>query len=278
MSKSLKQNFPLKISLIIPAYNEEQRIGKTLDEYLQKFEEVYGQDFEILVVLNGCRDRTLSVVQKARENNDSVKILNVEEAVGKGGAIRSGFGKVQGEMVGYTDADGSTSPEMMIELFQFLEANSEVDCVVGSRNMEGSVVKGKKASRMFVSAGFNTFVNLLFGFGLKDTQCGAKVFRRSFNDHLKEKLSVSNMAFDVDFLINVKGLGGKIVERPIVWEDDEGTTIKNPLKTSLIMFVSVLRLRLFYSPLRFLYEILRPLDLALWPFFGGRKSDILDLK
>jgi glycosyltransferase involved in cell wall biosynthesis len=278
MNKNQKEGFLPKISLIIPAYNEEQRIGKTLDNYSKKFGKEYGENFEILVVLNGCRDSTLNVVKKQAQKNSLIKFFNIKEAVGKGGAIRAGLSEVSGDLVGYTDADGSTSPEMMIKLFKVLNIEAEIDCVVGSRNMEQSVVKGKKVSRMFISTVFNTFVNLLFNFGLKDTQCGAKVFSKEINDGLKDRLSVSNMAFDVDLLLNIKFLEGNIMEVPINWEDDEGTTINNPLKTSLLMFFSVWRLRLFYSPLRFFYNLLRPLDLIFWSFLGGRKNDILDLK
>jgi hypothetical protein len=114
-----------------------------------------------------------------------------------------------------------------------------------------------------MSWGFNTGVNLLFNLGIKDTQCGAKVFRKNLIAKILPSLTISNMAFDVNFLVDTKRVGAKILEMPIEWEDDDGSTIKNNVASSVAMALSVLRLRIMYSPLKDLYPVLEPIGVLL---------------
>jgi glycosyltransferase involved in cell wall biosynthesis len=260
------------ISIIIPAYNEERRIGNTLKQYLKYYNEHYLNNYEILVILNGCKDKTEDKVKSFQTDNPSLKYHVFQDPIGKGGAIKEGLKLATGDLVGFTDADNSTRPEILHRLFAIIDLVPSVDCAVGSRRLKGSIVKKKTKKREFVSFGFNLGVNALFGLGIRDTQCGAKVIRRKFISELLPKLTVSNMAFDVNFLVDIKSIGGKILEIPIEWEDTEDSTIKKPFKTSVAMAFSVLRLRVVYSPFKIFMPVLEPIGRLLLRILTGKSN------
>ncbi|MBI2411568.1 MAG: glycosyltransferase family 2 protein [Candidatus Kerfeldbacteria bacterium] len=248
------------LTIIIPAYNEEQRIGAMLQKYAEYYEQRYVGRYTLLVVLNGCHDGTERVVQEYQQRYSAVQYLNFSEAIGKGGAIIEGLKAATGDLVAYTDADGSTRPEILDRLCTTLALNPMLDCVIGSRWMKGAVATRRKWKRRLMSAFGHFFVQLYFRLGIKDTQCGAKVLRRSMIPKILPHLSISNMAFDVNFLVDIKRAGGRILEMPIEWEDHPDSTITHPIRTSILTFLSITRLWLLYSPFRFLYPVLRPLS------------------
>ena len=259
------------ISIIIPAYNEEQRIGDTLAKYAEYFNLHYPKSHEIIVVLNGCVDDTLSVVKSSIKLYPSIKYLDITNPIGKGGAIKKGLNIASGELVGYTDADASTRPEILHRLFAVLELTPSLDCIVGSREITGAVVANKSLKRKIMSRAFNGLVNLYFNTGLRDTQCGAKVIRSSFIPQIMPNLLLSDMSFDVNFIVDVQRVGGKVLEMPIEWEDDANSTVR-PVKTSLLMFMSITRLKILYSPLKIFYPYLKPVSKWLYDKIIGKKN------
>ncbi len=261
-----------KISIIIPAYNEERRLGKTLDLYLVFFNKKYGADYELIVVLNGCRDKTELIVKRYLADNPALKYLNFSDPIGKGGAIAEGYKIVQGQLVAYTDADASARPEVVEQLFQVLRDNSELGCAIGSRNLPESQTQGRTGFRKLLTRGFNLTVNTLFGLGLMDTQCGAKAVRHELLQEVLPHLTISNLSFDVNLLYEIKRAGGKIEEVPIIWTDNHDSTIRKPIKTSVIMFLSVLRLRAFYSPLKKFYWLIHPFSEFAWKVLLTKKE------
>jgi glycosyltransferase involved in cell wall biosynthesis len=250
------------ILIVIPAYNEEARIGKTLAQYAQYFGVKYPNSYELLVVLNGCVDDTESVVKDYQTHHKSIKYMVFTDPIGKGGAVAHGLKVAQADYIGFTDADGSTSPSEMDKLFDVLKNGSDLGSVVGSRSMGDSKVEGKSKTRSIMSKGFNIGVNTLFRLGIKDTQCGAKVFKKEVLDKVVDRLKIANMAFDVNILVEVKKAGYRTKEQAIHWVDTEGSKIGHPIKTSIVMAISVLKLWFFKSPLRYLYPILRPVGFA----------------
>ena len=259
------------ITLIIPAYNEEHRIGSTLQQYGKYFSTQYGDACEIVVVLNGCTDNTLGVVEEAEKQFPLICHIEFTEAIGKGGAIIEGFKQAKVDLVGFTDADASTSPETMDRLFITLRNTPTVSCVVGSRWMPGSVVHNRSMRRNIMSHIFNWAARMYFHLGIKDTQCGAKVLRKEIIPDILPNLTISNMAFDVNLLVDVKRNGGEILEMPIEWSDDVRTTIGRPIRTGVGMFLSMSRLRLLYSPFKFMYPVLAPISDILYAILFGKK-------
>ncbi len=256
-----------KLSIIIPAYNEEYRIGSTLRAYLKFFAGKYGSCFEVIVVLNGCLDNTLTVVEKFKKQFKQIKILDFKEKIGKGGAIIEGLKFSQGQLIGYTDADNSTSPEMFYRLVNILELIPSIDCAIGSRNVPGSIVTGKTKSREILSRGFNFGVNVLFRLGIKDTQCGAKISRKKVLKEALPQLMIADMAFDINYLVDIRRKKGNIIEIPITWEDNLDSKINNKLKTSVGMALSVVRLRILYSPFKIFFPIIEPISKMFYNLF-----------
>jgi glycosyltransferase involved in cell wall biosynthesis len=258
------------ITIIIPAYNEEKRIGNTLLDYTKYYNKHYPKNYEIIVVLNGCKDNTEKVVSKFTKKIKSVRYLNFPAAIGKGGAIREGLNDANGDLVGYTDADNSTRPEILHRLFAVLDLTPSLDCIAGSREITGAIVANKTLKRKIMSWGFNTLVNLYFNTGIHDTQCGAKVIRKTMIPKIMPNLLLSDMSFDVNFIVDVQKAGGKILEMPIEWEDDQNSTVR-PVKTSLLMFMSITRLKILYSPLKVFYPYFKPFSKFLYNKIVGKK-------
>ncbi|MBI1842249.1 MAG: glycosyltransferase [Verrucomicrobia bacterium] len=248
--------------ILIPAYNEEQRIEPVLRDYGRYFRDHYPGRCEIVVVLNGCVDGTFAVVQKVALELPLISALDFPSAIGKGGALIEGMRLApQYDLVGYVDADGATAPEDFHELIRRIDG---VDCVVASRWIEGAVLNQAQAShRQFASRVFHVIVELLFWMGIKDTQCGAKVMRSEAIALIHENLRISDMAFDINLLYAMKRAEFRIREHPTVWTDKLGSKVVLG-KTSLTMLLSVIRVRLIYSPFYPLLRLFRPVETWLY--------------
>lgn len=241
-----------KISIIIPAYNEEKRIGKTIEDYCEFFSKIYKNDFEIFVVLNGCRDNTLDIIKEYSKKYKQIKYKDIKEAIGKGGAIKEGFKLVNGELIGFVDADDATKS---IAFYNLIQKIDNYDGIVASRWIKGAKINKKQtSSRRIGSRGFNILVRILFGLNINDTQCGAKLFKGKVIKKIVDELDVTNWAFDIDLLYVLKKKNYKIKEIPTEWNDvsDSKFNLKKQIKE---MGLAITRLRLIYSPFRFIVKI-----------------------
>jgi glycosyltransferase involved in cell wall biosynthesis len=246
--------------LLIPAYNEEARIEPVLRDYAAFFGQHYQGNFQLIVVLNGCRDNTLGVVQKVAKDFPSVSWLDFPAPIGKGGALIEGLKLAkQGDLIGYVDADGATAPAAVWELLRHI---GEADCVIGSRWLPGSVLmQAQPKLRQFASRCFHLIVELFFWLHVKDTQCPCKLMRSDAVEKIHSTLHIADLAFDVNLLVSLKRAGFKILEVPIAWTDVAGSKVTATLfRSSLTMFLSVLRIRLIYSPFYNWLKPLRPLE------------------
>jgi glycosyltransferase involved in cell wall biosynthesis len=251
--------------LLIPAYNEEARIEPVLREYAAFFGQNYSGKFQLIVVLNGCRDNTLAVVQRVARDFTTVSWLNFPAPIGKGGALIEGLKLAEkADLVGYVDADGATGPQAFLDLIQHI---GEADCVIGSRWLPNSVLLQKQPTfRRFISRCFHLIVEVLFWLHIKDTQCPCKLVRREAIEKIHPQLRIADLAFDVNLLVALHQAGFKILEVPIAWTDMVGSKVTSSLfRSSMSMFLSVVRVRLIYWP-RF-YALLRPLrPLEAWVY------------
>ena len=237
----------MKVSLVIPAYNEERRLRPTLEAYESHLTSRYGTDAEIIVAVNGSRDRTADVATEFAATHANVVVLVEPKKVGKGGAILQGFQKARGDIVGFVDADGSTMPDAFQDLIDHL---GDAGVIIASRWIPGAVVSPKQPlKRRIASRIFNALVRGLFKVPITDTQCGAKVLSREALDIVLPRIGVTRWAFDVDLLFQVRRAGFKIVERSTVWRDIGGSQLR-VVQASIEMFVAIVRLRMVYSPFR----------------------------
>lgn len=244
--------------LLIPAYNEEGRIGPVLEEYARYFREHYDGPFQLVVVLNGCKDDTLGVVNRAAGQFPEISPLEFAAPIGKGGALIEGLKLAPlADLIGYVDADGATSAKAFHELVRLWD---QADCVIASRWLPGAVLHQQQTGkRQFASRVFHAIVQGFFWLNVKDTQCGAKVMRRAVVERIHRSLRIADMAFDINLLYAIKRAGFRILEVPTEWTDKMGSKVVLG-RTSLTMLLSVIRLRLVYSPLYPVLKWLRPIE------------------
>ncbi len=246
--------------LLIPAYNEEHRIEPVLRDYARYFPQHYPGKFQLVVLLNGCRDHTLDVVQRVAAEFPCIGYRDFPQRIGKGGALIEGLRLAPlADLIGYVDADGATPPQAFHDLVNRLGA---ADCVIGSRWLPGAVLhQAQSHKRQFASRVFHLIVRGLFWMNIRDTQCGAKVMRREAVEKIHSSLRIADMAFDINLLYSLQHAGFRILEVPTEWTDKIGSKVTLG-RTSLTMLLSAVRVRLIYSPF---YRWLRPLrPLETW--------------
>jgi len=234
-----------KLSIIMPAWNEEKRIAETLQQYLFFFSKKYGTDFEIFVVLDPSKDKTEQIIKEfMRKFPGVLNYKKTKTRLGKGRSIIEGFKIVQGELIGFVDADNATKAPSFNSLIQKLGEN---DGVIGSRYLPGSnLVKKQTKFRIFLSRGYNFLIRLLFGLKYKDTQCGAKIYRKKPLKEIVPKIGVTRFGFDVDILYRLARNDYKVIEAPVKWEDKEESKLKVEVDVPRLLY-SLIRLRLEYS-------------------------------
>ncbi len=227
----------MELSVIIPAYNEEKRIGKTIEAlfmYLDKQKYAY----EIIVVNDGSTDKTKDVVQTFKQKK--IKIIDNHGNKGKGYSIQQGFLAAQKAWILFTDADLSTPIEELETCFRYA---SGADVIIGSRNLPMSQIVVKQPFfRSMLGRIFPFFVRLLLLPEIKDSQCGFKLFRKEVAQKVAEKQKITGFCFDVELLFLAKKFGCTIQEIPVTWSNDERSKIK-VISDSFHMFFDLLKIR-----------------------------------
>ena len=246
--------------LLIPAYNEEARIEPVLREFGHYFRENYHGPFQLVVVLNGCRDNTRGVVERVAKDFPAISLLDFPAPIGKGGALIEGLKLAsQAEIVGYVDADGASPPHAFHALAKRL---NEADCIIGSRWLPGAVLhQAQPWMRRFTSRCFHLVVQTLFWMNIKDTQCPAKVMRTAAVKQIYPSLRIADLAFDVNLIVSLKRAGFTVKEVPTEWTDKIGSKVTSSLfRVSLTMFLSTFRVWLVYTPFYKWLAPLRPIE------------------
>ena len=237
-------------SLVLPAYNEVRRIGKTLLEYHRTWEEELrplGKQYELIVVANGCRDGTAMLVHMIRVGlspQAPIRLLALEEG-NKGLAVLEGFRAARGRVVGFTDADGAIAPSVMLKIMQVAEGGK---VAIGSKYLDGTRCQGRQPLvRKAASRGWNLLVRLLLGLRVTDTQAGAKAMPVECARAIVDSVYPCGFAFDVSLLWEARKAGYEIEELPIEWSHFRGSKF-SLLKEVPRMFLALIRLRLgFYQ-------------------------------
>jgi len=229
------------VSIVIPAWNEEDRLARTLDRYIPSLE-AHGGPFEVIVVVDGVRDRTADVA--ATFVDHYVRVLSFPTKLGKGGAILAGLREARFEYVGYLDADGPISPE---EMFTLVGDLKDVDCVVASRWIRGaSGADAEPLLNRVAGRAWNFLTRSLLFLPLGDTQAGAKFFKASVVRPMLHTVTLTNRAFDVDLLYHVRKAGRQVKEVPVQWKYDPETRM--PIGRAIpVMFVSLVGVRVMNS-------------------------------
>lgn len=236
----------MKLSIVVPAHNEEARIQTMLETYSRYFANLSAKHdltTEFVVVLNGCTDNTAAVVKKIQQSQPHIIVLDFAKA-GKGFAITEGFRNAltrPNDLIGFVDADMATLPQYYFDLVQQI---GSADGIIASRYMPGAIVDPPRpwvkrwGSKLF----YGNLVWALFGMDYYDTQCGAKLFKRHVIETIEPELMIDQWAFDVEILYLCKKHNFQIKEVPTVWYDKAGSKLQI-MKSGMRMLGALFEIR-----------------------------------
>jgi glycosyltransferase involved in cell wall biosynthesis len=230
----------LHYSIIIPAYNESERITATLDKVLAYIEE-QKWDAEVLVVNDGSRDQTPAIVREYAARHPRVRLLENPGNRGKGYSVRHGMMEAKGDLLLFSDADLSSPIYEAPKLFDALAAGADV--AIGSRWLQRELqTERQPLYRQFFGRVFNLMLRALLGLPFKDTQCGFKAFTRLAAQAIFPLQRIERWGFDPEILFLARKLGLTVREVPVEWAHDERSKI-HPLRDGLAIFLEMLRIR-----------------------------------
>lgn len=230
------------LSIVIPAYKQEKTITKDIRR-LNEVIEGFGIKYEIIVVVDGFIDRTYEKLKSIKINN--LKIYGYRDNRGKGYAVTYGMLKAKGDIIGFIDAGMDIDPAAISMLLDFMKLHN-ADIVVGSKLHPDSIVR-YPLKRKILSWGYRTFTHLLFGFNIRDTQVGLKLFKREVVRHVFPKILVKQFAFDVEVLAVSYAYGyTKIYEAPIKLTFKDNSSITSGSFWKIIFFMLLDTATVFY--------------------------------
>ncbi len=212
----------MKISVVLPAYNEAQKLPEAVDS-VKKHLEGTGYDYEVIIAEDGSSDGTDEVAAQLSQKDSRVQHLHSKERLGRGKALRKAFESAEGEIVGYMDVDLSTDLKHLKELVDSIAVEG-FDIATGSRLMKESK-KQRPAKREFASKGYNFLIKLLLGSKLHDHQCGFKAFKKETILELSKDIKDNHWFWDTEVLILAQRRGYKIKEFPVEWEHGGDTKV-----------------------------------------------------
>ena len=233
-----------QLSLILPIYNEEAAVGRTLGELIP-FAEAK-PEWEFLFVDDGSLDATPSLIAERLAipgTPSNIGLLALIENGGKGNAVRAGFAKAKGELLCFTDGDLPYSPDQVVRLEKELAV---FDVVIGSRNLPESQNEGVAIRRQILGGSFNRLVRLCMGIPHRDTQAGLKGFRRDAARKLFDKMKIGGFSFDVELLYLAKKYGYRVGEIPVRVSSAHSykTSKLKLIRDSLRMFLGLVQIRI----------------------------------
>lgn len=220
----------MRLSIVIPAYNEETRLPPTLErihEFFKDRRDLKGQpySYEVIVVDDGSKDRTVEVAKMSRLYKEgALKVLENGQNKGKGFSIKNGMRAAQGGLVLFSDADLSTPIEEFDKLLEGITQGCDI--AIGSRSAPGAQILVRQPwHRQLVGRLFNLSVQLLVVPGIGDTQCGFKLFKAEAARKIVPLMRIDGFVFDVEMLYLGKKYGFTIKEFPVVWRNSAGTSV-----------------------------------------------------
>ena len=233
---------PPTYSIVIPAYNESERIALTLERVLTHVRE-RNWNAEILVVNDGSSDNTADIVRRFAEQHGHLALIENPGNRGKGYSVRNGMLHASGEVVLFSDADLSSPIEEADKLFAALTAGADV--AIGSRWLRTELkTQRQPLHRQLLGRVFNLLLRVVLGLHYRDTQCGFKAFTRRATHLIFPLQHIERWGFDPEILFLAHKFGLKVQEEPVQWAHREGTRI-NPVRDGLRMFLEMLKIRWF---------------------------------
>ncbi len=230
----------MKLSVVIPAYNEEKRLPNTLKE-VDKYLRDRPYEYEILVVNDGSKDGTAETVKKEMAEIKNLRLIDNKTNKGKGGVVRQGMLEARGEIRLFMDADNSTFVNQVEKMWPEFEKGFAI--VIGSRDIKGAKTEAAQPFyRVLLGDIFNLIVQFILGlWGIFDTQCGFKAMTAEAAQKILPKCRIDRWAFDPEILVIGRKMGYKIKEVPVHWVNDPESKVK--FKGMVRMLREILEIR-----------------------------------
>ncbi len=218
----------ITLSVVIPAYKEQNRLGPNLTiiiEHLEEFLLNKGMAYEVIVVVDGSGDGTAAFARSFSDKIEHLHVIDNQVNRGKGAVIRQGLTMAQGKYHVFLDADGSTSITHIDKAMELIE--SGVDFVVGSRDIPGSVIEVHQPRHREVMGTMGNFaIRAVLGlWSFPDTQCGFKVLKAEVSRAVAPRMVVDRFGYDFEMIVLAKKLGFRIEQMPVHWMNEEGSTV-----------------------------------------------------
>jgi dolichyl-phosphate beta-glucosyltransferase len=232
---------PVRLSVVVPAYNEEERLPRTL----ARLHEYYASQqyaYDVTVVSDGSQDRTGQIVREFSQTHPEFRLIEYRPNEGKGYATRQGMLAAEGDVVLFCDADLATPQEETEKLLPYILEGADV--AIGSRPLHESRLEVRQPwYREMLGRTFNKAVQMLAIRGIDDTQCGFKMFKHEAAQEIFKRCTFNGFSFDIEALMIARDLGYRIEEVPIRWRHQEGSKV-SVLRDGLKMLRDLLKLRL----------------------------------
>jgi dolichyl-phosphate beta-glucosyltransferase len=227
------------LSIIIPAYNEAERIPLTLLDMDKRLAEA-GFSYEILVVNDGSTDTTVDIVEKMTKAIPHLKLLNDKKNQGKGGVVRQGMLAAKGIYRIFSDADNSTSIDQFEKMLPFFKEGYEV--VIGSRAARGAQLDPPQPFyKELLGRLSNLIIQLVNLPGIWDSQCGFKALTAEAAERIFSQTRINGWGFDIEVLALARSFGYRVKEVPVHWVNDLGSHVK--LSAYLKVFIENVKIR-----------------------------------
>ena len=231
----------VKLSVIVPCYNEKDRFKNGLDHYLNYLnKQKYA--WELILVNDGSSDSTLELMNKVSKKNKKVKIVSYSENKGKGYAIVRGVKNARGKCILFSDLDHSVPIKTVESFFDYFKSGNVA--VIGSRRVKGSkFIKRQPALREFLGRGFTFLVRIFVDWQIKDSTCGFKAFESKVAKKIFKKITIYDWAFDAEILFICKKNNIKYIQAPVAWEDKRGSKV-SPIKDVFNSLLGLIKIRI----------------------------------
>ena len=230
------------LSILIPAYNESGNIVPTLKEIAEYLSR---KDFkaEVIVVDDGSSDDTVEKARSVRDRFYRLNVVSYSPNRGKGYAVKKGFGEAKGRYAMWIDADNSTSIKELDAFLPYM--NGEWDGVIGSRRLkESDIAVREPFLRIFMGQFYIALCNIILGLGVKDVNCGFKVFDNAKAGPLAAEMRAAGWSLDAELMFLMRRKGYTIKELPVRWEHHDNTSKVKPFKAAVESFSSIMKIRM----------------------------------
>lgn len=214
---------PIKLSVVIPCYNEKRRFEQGFGEYYS-FLKKLPYSWELILVNDGSQDNSLALMKKAARHKKQIKIASYTKNKGKGHAVVVGMKQAKGEYILFSDIDHSVPISTIEKFWEHFEKG--VDVVIGSRRVSGAKIKvHQRPLRELLGRGFTLLVRFLIDPKIKDATCGFKAFRRDAAKKIASKITIFGWAFDAEILFLCRKFKLQVSQAPVTWSDIKGTKV-----------------------------------------------------